>query len=421
MYGIHRTSCRRDALFKLTDRGKRISGIPTVEVLSVTSRAICVRNCLRRVSCLSINFRSTGNNENNCELVDLNKSNSSAVLTTSAGWDHYEPVNQIGPRCRLVACDAGFACHESCSVIAGYECKGIPPSTQFSNNGYTGRSGVIQQYTVLQTGSYRIEAGGARGGKHVTNYGSYPGTFYGGYGAKTQGDFFFPAGTQLNIVVGHRGGNSVEVQGGQATTATAASLGSSIEDNAGTGGGGGSFVYSTANVLYIAAGGGGGATAGWNGVNGQAGQSGAAAVGSSSTLGAGGTSGNAGGCCNTGSYHGGVGAGWHSVGGSRAGLEHGERGGGISQGWVGGQAGKMNSGNNGGPAPGAVGGFGGGGGGSEDNGASGGGGGYSGGGTGGYNNAAGGGGGSFCGGTNCLATTGGNTGSEYGYVKITMI
>ena len=249
----------------------------------------------------------------------------------------------------------------------------------------------------------------------------FQGTFYGGYGAKIQGDFVFPAGTQLNIVVGHRGGNSVEVQGGQATTATAASLGKSIEDNAGTGGGGGSFVYSTANVLYIAAGGGGGATAGWNGVNGQAGQSGTAAVGSSSTLGAGGTSGHAGGCCNIGSYHGGVGAGWHSVGGSRAGLEHGERGGGISQGWVGGQAGKMNSGNNGGPAPGAVGGFGGGGGGSEDNGASGGGGGYSGGGTGGYNNAAGGGGGSFCGGTNCLATTGGNTGSEYGYVKIAMI
>ena len=95
MHSIHRASCRRDALFELTDRGKRLSGIPTVAVLSVTSRAICVRNCLRRVSCLSTNFRSTGNNENNCELVDLNKSNSSAVLTTSTGWDHYEPVNQV--------------------------------------------------------------------------------------------------------------------------------------------------------------------------------------------------------------------------------------------------------------------------------------------------------------------------------------
>ena len=52
----------------------------------------------------------------------------------------------------------------------------------------------------------------------------------------------------------------------------------------------------------------------------------------------------------------------------------------------------MNSGSNGGPHPGAVGGFGGGGGGSEDNGASGGGGGYSGGGSGTHPNQAGGGG-----------------------------
>ena len=45
----------------------------------------------------------------------------------------------------------------------------------FSNAGYTGRTGVIQTYTIPVTGNYLIEAGGARGGKHVTNYGSYPG------------------------------------------------------------------------------------------------------------------------------------------------------------------------------------------------------------------------------------------------------
>ena len=236
-----------------------------------------------------------------------------------------------------------------------------------------------------------------------------------------QGDFYFSAGHVLNIVVGHRGGDSVEVKDGQSTTATAASLGLSIEDNAGTGGGGGSFVYSSSGVLYIAAGGGGGASAGWNGVDGQSGTSGTAAVGKSSTLGAGGTSGQAGQCCNTGSYHGGVGAGWNSTGKEREGTSHGERGGGKSEKWIGGRAGTMNSGNNGGPAPGAVGGFGGGGGGAEDNGASGGGGGYSGGGSGGYSNAAGGGGGSYCGGSSCSGVTGGNTGSEYGFVIISKI
>ena len=72
-----------------------------------------------------------------------------------------------------------------------------------------------------------------------------------------QGKFLLAAGTVLNIVVGHRGGNSVEVKGGRSTTQTAASLGLSIEDNAGTGGGGGSFVYKSDNVLLVAAGGGG--------------------------------------------------------------------------------------------------------------------------------------------------------------------
>jgi len=57
----------------------------------------------------------------------------------------------------------------------------------------------------------------------------------------------------------------VEIQGGAKTTKTAAELGISVEDNAGTGGGGGSFVYTSDNNLLIAAGGGGGASAGYSG------------------------------------------------------------------------------------------------------------------------------------------------------------
>ena len=112
-----------------------------------------------------------------------------------------------------------------------------------------------------------------------------------------------------------------------------------------------------------------------------------------------------------------MGTGWFGQGCTRLGSSHEERGGSRTQGWIGSQAGSMNSGNNGGPAPGAVGGFGGGGGGSEDNGASGGGGGYSGGGSGTHAKQVGGGGGSYCSGKDCSGLTGGNSNHD-GVVQI---
>ena len=295
------------------------------------------------------------------------------------------------------------------------------PLINFTTKGYTGRYGIIQRFIVPKTGVYLIKAWGARGGTHSTNYGDYPGTYYGGRGAMKQGTFSLNVETVLNIVVGQRGGDSVEVKGGQSTNLRAAQLGLSVEDNAGTGGGGGSFVYTTNDELLLAAGGGGGASNGYNGVEGQAGPNGTSSVGNdSSAIYGGGTGGQPGQCNNnpeTADYHGGVGAGWLGEGCARVGPEHGERGGSRAQNWVGGRAGGMNSGNNGGPPPGAVGGFGGGGGGSEDNGASGGGGGYSGGGSGLWDFQAGGGGGSYCSGSSCLGITGGNM-NDHGFVEI---
>ena len=289
----------------------------------------------------------------------------------------------------------------------------------FSTNGRKGRQGSIQQFTVPATARYLIKAWGARGGTHSTNYGAYPGTYYGGKGAFKEGIFRLNKGTVLNIVVGQRGGDSVEVKGGQSTSRTAAELGLSVEDNAGTGGGGGSFVYTSSNALLLAAGGGGGASAGYKGVDGQAGTSGTSSVGKDSSFVRRGGTGGQPGECNTegGNWNGGVGAGWLSQGCARQRGENGEKGGSRLQGWVGGRAGGMNSGNNGGPPPGAVGGFGGGGGGSEDNGASGGGGGYSGGGSGTREWQAGGGGGSYCSGSSCSGVTGGNL-KDDGFVRI---
>ncbi|KAK2547415.1 hypothetical protein P5673_032583 [Acropora cervicornis] len=288
-----------------------------------------------------------------------------------------------------------------------------------TTDGHKGRFGVIQHFTVPRTRRYKIKAWGARGGTHSSNYGYMPGIYYGGKGAFQEGIFTLTEGTVLNIVVGHRGGDSVEVKGGRYTSKTAAELGLSVEDNAGTGGGGGSFVYTSNNVLLLTAGGGGGASAGYNGVDGQAGTSGTSSVGiDSSKSRSGGTGGLPGQCNKAGaSYHGGVGAGWVSQGCARAASPHGETGGSRYQGWVGGRAGGMNSGNNGGPPPGAVGGFGGGGGGSEDNGASGGGGGYSGGGSGTHQNQAGGGGGSYCNDSSCSGASGGNSNDD-GMVQI---
>ena len=127
----------------------------------------------------------------------------------------------------------------------------------FTTNGRNGRWSRILKFSVPRTARYLIKAWGARGGTHSTNYGDYRGTFYGGRGAFKEGIFRLNKGNMLNVVVGQRGGNSAEVKGGHSTIRTAAELGLSVEDNAGTGGGGGSFVYTWANALLLAAGGGG--------------------------------------------------------------------------------------------------------------------------------------------------------------------
>ena len=182
----------------------------------------------------------------------------------------------------------------------------------FGAGGRRGRFGSIQTFTVPRTTRYLIKAWGVRGGTHSYNYGYLPGTYNGGKGAFIEGKFRLNNGTVLNIVVGQRGGDSVEIEGGQSTSQTAAQLRKSVEDNAGTGGGGGSFVYTTDNVLLLAAGGGGGALGGYNGVDGQARSSGTSSEGKdSSQVRNGGTDGQPGECNSEGaSYHGGVGAGW---------------------------------------------------------------------------------------------------------------
>ena len=234
-------------------------------------------------------------------------------------------------------------------------------------------NGGIQQWTVPKTGTYEIEAYGARGG----------GSSYYGRGVIYKGDFSLKMGDKIDILVGQMGG-----WGGYAGS-----------------GGGGTFVVKTDGSVLVVAGGGGGQQYGHSSV-----QYADAQYGSSSgrqggpTGGAGGTSGNGGkqasnnGASGGGGYSGDGGKGSWGTGGKS--FKNGGKGGDTSS------------------YAQCVGGFGGGGGTHGSSGGGGGGGGYSGGGGGDHNPSNGGGGGSYCSGSNKYGKSVNNGNTGHGKVII---
>ncbi len=96
---IFRSSCRRDALFKITDRNKKLLGQANSLIGSsrVKSLPMCVKLCIEASGCRSVNYKSesTSSTERNCQLLDVAKSNSTAQLKDAAGWKHYEPISQV--------------------------------------------------------------------------------------------------------------------------------------------------------------------------------------------------------------------------------------------------------------------------------------------------------------------------------------
>ncbi|PBQ33118.1 hypothetical protein CNR22_15465 [Sphingobacteriaceae bacterium] len=257
-------------------------------------------------------------------------------------------------------------------------------------------SSGIQSFTIPSSGSYKLEAYGAAGGKQLYSVG-YPG----GLGAYISGVFTFTAGQVVKFLVGQKGNDT------QGTPA----------DNAAPGGGGGSFAfYNVTDPLpLIAAGGGGG---GGSASSGSIDASITTTANPSMTGAAGGTAGNGGGV-NTGgnSYWAGGGAGWLTDGtGGANSTSYSYLAGGSSA--AGGRT-PANGGTGGlrwndGTDEGGDGGFGGGGGGGSDNMGTGGGGGFSGGGGANsgsfYANYTGGGGASYNGGTSAVNTASANSG-----------
>ena len=94
---IHRTSCRRDAVFEATDTDKVLVGYKAMH--SVTSTSLldllyCTQHCIAMDECRSINFKEAGN-ENNCQILDIDKGNASAQMQSAVGWVHHEPIAQL--------------------------------------------------------------------------------------------------------------------------------------------------------------------------------------------------------------------------------------------------------------------------------------------------------------------------------------
>jgi len=104
------------------------------------------------------------------------------------------------------------------------------------NTSYFTVSGGIQQWKVPVSGSYRIEAWGARGGNNSSSQN-------GGWGARMRGDFTLTAGQTLKVLVGQSG----------------------TDNSTQAGGGGGTFVTDSSGSALIVAGGGGGGYSSCNG------------------------------------------------------------------------------------------------------------------------------------------------------------
>ena len=80
---IFRSSCRKDALFKLKIRnGKLTSGILIPKQTHGLDK--CVKSCIDGSPCISINFRKA---DGQCEL--LKKDSSTATAQLSPGWNYY--------------------------------------------------------------------------------------------------------------------------------------------------------------------------------------------------------------------------------------------------------------------------------------------------------------------------------------------
>ena len=98
-YDIYRSPCRRNAVFKITEKGRKIS-VQLIKVHSSKSLASCLKHCLDISNCKSFNFKPNAL-QNDCELLESTRASGS--LVGADGWNHYEPVSQsVSPLSKLL-------------------------------------------------------------------------------------------------------------------------------------------------------------------------------------------------------------------------------------------------------------------------------------------------------------------------------
>ena len=88
---------------KVTDRDKKLTGV--ILEARASSLPHCVRGCMNESMCSSINYKKVTNTmqENNCELLNTNRTSEGANLISAPGWLHYEPTVQVCTRVNILS------------------------------------------------------------------------------------------------------------------------------------------------------------------------------------------------------------------------------------------------------------------------------------------------------------------------------
>ena len=86
---IHRMSCRRHAMFKISARNSKLDVIP-ISTKTMQHLSLCAKMCLGENTCKTLNYNAQ---LKSCEALSQTKQEAGNNKTTSAnGWDYYEPV-----------------------------------------------------------------------------------------------------------------------------------------------------------------------------------------------------------------------------------------------------------------------------------------------------------------------------------------
>ncbi|XP_065053012.1 fibropellin-3-like [Rhopilema esculentum] len=152
-YEIYKSSCRRYSVFRITDRGQKVTW-GFIKRINASSLSFCLKGCLDESVCKSFNFNKGAND--NCELLSSTRKSGT---TYADGWNHYEPIYQsTTPGCMAIGasspCSPGYICKESCTGNGRFNCIDINEcaSSPCYNGG--GCNNYINHYTCSCAGGF---------------------------------------------------------------------------------------------------------------------------------------------------------------------------------------------------------------------------------------------------------------------------